>query len=523
MAPNAPTELLIWSLYCDPGGVSAMKPFIGDDAVSKGSPATTRTEWFVGLAAEITTQGLKYEDYLDSRWNPLIIEYGTSRPKLNPLGLPVRVWARRPVWFDPEFALFYEYESSTGIWRQQSEERLKQQVTDFLIPMAHRGAAFLATNRAVEDIVKTLKVLGLKESCETPEQPLHFANTMLFMESNKVAPFSPAYYSRNRVAIQYDKRDTGCTSFRNFLSDSLDEDDINLLQLWSGMVLLNRNPFHKIMLLTGAAGSGKSTFIDILERILGSENVATLVVDRLEDRFELSEFFGKSLLIAKDVSSAFLQSKKAHVLKALSGDRHIKAEVKFSNKRVMLEGPFNVGITANADLNISLQGDMDAWKRRLLIVKFDPAARVAEGRPPIVANTKLVDQLISKESSGILNWMLAGARQVLQAERRRQQFPVSDTQAKRINSLLTASDAVTSFLKDSVQSSPGGSLATAVLYAGYENYCSSVGTYPEPRSVFERRLPPLMLSFFKSKAGILPAKDAGARMRGYADVSLRHG
>jgi len=49
MAPGAPTELLIWSLYQGPTLVSSMEPFIGSDSVG----TSTRTQWFTDLSAEI--------------------------------------------------------------------------------------------------------------------------------------------------------------------------------------------------------------------------------------------------------------------------------------------------------------------------------------------------------------------------------------------------------------------------------------------------------------------------------------
>jgi hypothetical protein len=56
MAPGAPTELLIWSLYQGPTLVSSMEPFIGSDSVG----TSTRTQWFTDLSAEIIARALDY-------------------------------------------------------------------------------------------------------------------------------------------------------------------------------------------------------------------------------------------------------------------------------------------------------------------------------------------------------------------------------------------------------------------------------------------------------------------------------
>ena len=521
MAPDAPTGLLIWALYIAPDLVSDMKLFLGEDMViTASSGSMTRAQWFEALAKEVAKKKLEYDTYLDQRWNPLFLPYGTPPNVdyvLNPIGIPCRFWGDSPMWYDPELITFYNYNRTTGIWQALVEEQVKAKITEYLLPYAKSSQSFLPSNKMVDGIVKTLKNLSLREETKCSESPVHLGNTMLFLSTRKESAFSPAYYSRNRVAIHYSKKDTGTTKFTAFLKCAIDKDDIDLLQHWCGMVILNRNPFHKILLLMGAAGSGKSTFFNIVERILGHENIATLVVDRLEDRFELGEFFGKSLLVAKDVSSDFLGSKKVHMLKSLSGDKHIKAEIKFSNKRILLGGPFNIGLTSNADLNIKLQGDVDAWKRRLLVVKFDPAAILAStGGRMFTPDPKLEDKLIENEGSGILNWMLRGAQSILAAEASRKSFPLTGIQTARINSLLETSDAIDSFVRSQVKPAAGKSVTTEDLYIAYEAYSGGLGIYPANKNEFAKRLPPLMFAYYKSTQGIL----SPARLRGYNNVQL---
>ena len=49
--------------------------------------------------------------------------------------------------------------------------------------------------------------------------------------------------------------------------------------------------------------------MDIFEAIIGPENVATLNVERLDDRFELAAFHDKTLLLGKDVTTNVFQNK----------------------------------------------------------------------------------------------------------------------------------------------------------------------------------------------------------------------
>jgi hypothetical protein len=100
----------------------------------------------------------------------------------------------------------------------------------------------------------------------------------------------------------------------------------------------------------------------------------------LAERFETSRFIGKRLLAGKDVSGNFLQSRGAHVLKALVGDDQLSGELKNLNAAPAILGQFDVAITCNSHLRVKLDGDAEAWRRRLLIVSYErpkPEVRIA--------------------------------------------------------------------------------------------------------------------------------------------------
>lgn len=58
-------------------------------------------------------------------------------------------------------------------------------------------------------------------------------------------------------------------------------------------------------------------------------------------------------------------------MKRLTGCDFIEAEFKGGNTRASLMGVFNILITSNNRLRVRLDGDEEAWRRRLLLVKFE--------------------------------------------------------------------------------------------------------------------------------------------------------
>jgi len=362
-----------------------------------------------------------------------------------------------------------------------------------------------------------MRALGIQERYSFSPNPLHVLNGMLFFEEQELFEASPAYFSRGKLPVKYIESATNLKRFFKFLDDAkLSANDKALLQLWCGFLLLGDNSNHKIMMFVGAAGSGKSTLMDLIEMVLGYDAIASLNIERLDDRFELGSFYEKRLLVAKDVSSDALNSRAAHMLKALSGDSLIKAEIKHQNRRVALKGPFNICITSNSDLFIKLQGDADAWGRRLLILKFSK-----EPDRPVEYN--LADTMFKEEGSAILNWMILGAiraRNIL-ASKGKEKFPDTEEQKARVRELLRLSDSVRAFVRDALKEDPSGGVSTEDLHHAYENYCARNRVLPGPRGAFERELVLRIQEICNGEKGFINKADDNRPCRGYRGVSFK--
>ena len=98
---------------------------------------------------------------------------------------------------------------------------------------------------------------------------IHVCNGVLHLDEDPpgLHPFSPDYYSRNRSEIQYDPAGTCPRFLDELLRPALPEEDISLLQRYAGMCLLGGNPAHRLLVLRGTAGGGKSTLVEIIETV----------------------------------------------------------------------------------------------------------------------------------------------------------------------------------------------------------------------------------------------------------------
>jgi P4 family phage/plasmid primase-like protien len=342
---------------------------------------------------------------------------------------------------------------------------------------------------------------------------IHLRNGMLHLDDMKLRDFALDYYSRNMIPFELDEK-AECPRFLDELMyAALPEDDVDLLQRWAGTVLMGGNPTQQFMLVEGTAGGGKGTFSEIIETMVGYENVAELRTYLLNERFEMSAFIGKSLLCGKDVPGDFLQVRGADAIKKLVGHDCMQAEQKRVNQRTQVFGDFAIMITSNDRLKVRLNGDADAWRRRILMVRYErpPATKPIPG----FART-----LIEKEGPGILAWMVAGAVKAIADIRMNGRLTLNERQQRMVDSIIFESDGLQRFVDEGLERCKGWDVTTEEMKSAYVRYCERSGWSMLPGHNVERLLPDLILATYNvHKSNSLMRDDKSAR--GYRGLRIR--
>ncbi len=303
--------------------------------------------------------------------------------------------------------------------------------------------------------------------------------------------FSPSFYSRNQSPISFDEK-AKCERFlHELLYPAVLSEDALIIQKYAGLCLLGQNLIQRLLILDGKAGRGKSQLSLIIQKIVGFENVSQLRTAFLNERFELYRFLRKTLLCGVDVPGDFLSLKSAQVLKGLVGGDLLDAEKKGCNGNFLMRGEFCVLITSNQRLTIRLDSDEGAWRRRLLIVRFESPA-------PQKKIPNFADLLVENEASGILNWMIEGLQLLLDDVDKYGDIELPESQNTIIDALISESESVKHFLEDWVEFSPGSDLSVQELIEAYAEYCLSKGWNALPITRIQKELEALMLELFRT-------------------------
>ena len=242
-------------------------------------------------------------------------------------------------------------------------------------------------------------------------------------------------------------------------------EDLDLLQRWCGQALVGTNLAQTILFLTGTAGGGKGAFIRVLRGIIGPQNLATLRSALLMNRFELGRFLGRTLLYGADVPPNFLNCGSASVLKSLTGGDPITLEFKGVNSRPEITCQFNVIVTCNTHLRIKLQGDTEAWRRRLRIIQY-------VNPPPQNIVPDLSEIILRQEGPGVLNWMLQGL-----SKTREEGWKLNQTarQQQIVDDLLLECESHVRFVRDCLQRHTSQQMTVDACYERFAAYCVKRG------------------------------------------------
>lgn len=231
---------------------------------------------------------------------------------------------------------------------------------------------------------------------------------------------------------------------------------------------------EKALILHGGGANGKSVFFEIVNALLGSENVSSYSLQSLtNDNGYFRAKLGNKLVNYGSEINGKLESS---LFKQLVSGEPVEARLPYGQ-------PFVLRQYAKLIFNSNeLPRDVEhtnAYYRRFLIIPFDVTIPEAE------QDKQLHTKIIENELSGVFNWVLAGLNRLLTQKR------FTDCEAARmaVEKYKTESDSVKMFLEeDGYKSSADDYILIKNIYPIYRAYCIEDGFKPVNKTNFRRRL-----------------------------------
>ena len=344
---------------------------------------------------------------------------------------------------------WYAYSEASGMWQPLTKAALRVLVNNVFIQFGEKmQIAQIEDHLSLHFIDSVIGYMGPFPGYENifnhaPWRVINVKNgTITIGNDGRVAlhEHSPEFLCRGRIEIDYNP----VADYSGFVSEAfgsyVSQPDISVIQRYAGQSVLGRNVSQTFLVISGDAGTGKSQIAKVIERVVGPDNCEGLRTGMLRERFELSRFDGKSLLLAVDECSEALMRRGADVLKALTGGDTLTTEVKCQNEHPKITGDFNVILVSNPDLALNVDDDRVAWTRRMRLVKY-------VGKEPKKRIDDFAGYLLAKYPEAVLNWMVTGAAAVMQNGGKIDPHP---EMVRRVEEIIQVSDAYYAFVKNCV-------------------------------------------------------------------------
>jgi P4 family phage/plasmid primase-like protien len=297
-------------------------------------------------------------------------------------------------------------------------------------------------------------------------------NGLLNLLTRDLEKFTPNEFFTYKLNVEYDPS-AECPEWLKFLNETLREEDISLLQEIMGYCLLPEMPFHKLFWFYGTGRNGKDRVIKTLEHILGEENTSHLNLGEFREsrRFSLCQLYGKFLNVSSEPESKYAIS--TNILKLISGENLIHAELKGKNNRLAFINKAKVIVVGNAFPKVE-DSSTGFWER-VEVLNF-PFSFTGKDCIPNIER-----KWIPKETSGILNWMLEGLYRL----KENGQFSTSKTIEETKAEFMRVSDPFRAWLNDYCVFLPEAYLTRKEAYNSYRDYTDGeLGATPDSERTF---------------------------------------
>ena len=332
-------------------------------------------------------------------------------------------------------------------------------------------------NRAKRSEVYAYINLLIRKNLRTLDANLiAFKNGVYNIEDDSFTEFSPDYIITNKINWNYNpsaKSELAETTLKKFACN--DENIETLLKEVIGYCFYRYNELGKAFILTGDKSNGKSTFLDMISSLLGQENISSLDLAELGERFKTAELFGKLANIGDDIKGDFIPD-LAIFKKLVTGDR-VNAERKgqdpfeFNNYSKML-------FSANKIPRV--KDETGAVLRRLIIVPFNAK---------FDKNSKDYDPYIKYKlrSDEVMEYLIMEGLKGLKNVLKNKGFTISEKIEIELQEFDEMNNPILMFIRDNDENDIKNH-TTNEVYLNYTEYCRESGLNPLGKIEFSRQM-----------------------------------
>ena len=297
-------------------------------------------------------------------------------------------------------------------------------------------------------------------------------------QGTKLRPFDRSDFITYQLPFEYNPQ-AKAPLFEAYLNKVLpDPERQRVLAEYLGFVFIkhgsNALKEEKALILYGTGANGKSVFFEVVNALLGTDNVSSYSLQSLtnDNGYFRAKLANKLVNYASEINGNL----EASIFKQLVSGEPVEARLPYGE-------PFTLRHYAKLIFNCNeLPKDVEhtnAYFRRFLIIPFDVTI------PEEEQDKNLHSKIIENELAGVFNWVLEGLDRLL----KQKGFSPCDAARQAVEQYRIESNSVQMFLNENEYiSSPTKYKPIKDLYFEYRAFCNESGMTPFKKGNFIKQL-----------------------------------
>ncbi|MCB6087592.1 DNA primase family protein [Flavobacterium psychrophilum] len=288
--------------------------------------------------------------------------------------------------------------------------------------------------------------------------------------------FEQKDFITHQLPFEYEPEATA-PLFQKYLDEVLpDKDKQRVFAEYCGYIFIKPSvlKLEKMLILYGTGANGKSVFFEILNALLGTENISNYSLQSLtnDNGYFRAKIGNKLVNYASEINGKL----ETDIFKQMASGEPIEARLPYGD-------PFILTEYAKLIFNCNeLPKDVEhtnAYFRRFLIIGFDVTI------PEDKQDKQLPQKIINTELSGVFNWILQGLDRVLEQKK----FSKCDAVDNARSDYEKQSDSVQLFITEmEYKTATTNYVLISELYLKYKAFCNEDGYRAVGKTKFIQRL-----------------------------------
>lgn len=373
---------------------------------------------------------------------------------------------------DSELLYWYENGRYSITSKNEFHGRIKK-----YIPLGLRRTAIY--EECYKELITDLNTINYDDLDNIPGF-INFKNGLLEISTGILYKHSPQFLFTRQIPFDFDYEYNEYPIFTSYMKQLTNNDTelAMIIQEYLGLTISNVPGYKvkKCLILYGLVGNtGKTQLTRLIKTLLGVEYIANTPIQRLSERFALSELVGARCLLVDDQSGEAMND--SSIFKAIVGGSDVSVEAKGKTPYSFLYK--GTTIIATNDLPYIADDKGNHLFERFLIIPCDNVIPEEKRDPGIF-------EKMMKEIPGIIQWCLQGLKRLISNNYK---FTVSSKTKLVLEMYRKQNDTVYDFITEFIvkTNNPQDRIPRPEFYNKYQLYCISEDRKPvSNRKITER-------------------------------------